>query len=313
MKFCVPNFRAGGECPHTSYYGWSPTFPQSSVEARPSAPRPAFTLIELLVVIAIIAVLAAMLLGALSKSKQQAQVIVCKNHLHEMGLAMRMYVDEFSAYPYYCGWGIENLDQEGATLNIEWPLELQRYYPLDWTNASYHCPAYTGQIQKNENVWWGSYSYNVWGTSVPSATPNILNEFGVLNDFGLGVGIATVTANDGMSLPPRKESQVLAPSEMFCMMDSRGSTTNLATLTGYAGVDWTACIPTIPNKESPFGQGMYFRYLQNPPQHGNNFNVACCDGHVESLRLSYLFNPTNTAPRWNFDHQPHPELWGFLQ
>jgi prepilin-type processing-associated H-X9-DG protein len=70
----------------------------------------------LLVVIAIIAILAAMLLPALYKAKAAAQRTACMNHLKQIGLSVRMYVDDFGNYP-----------PRGGN-DARWPAALFRYY-----------------------------------------------------------------------------------------------------------------------------------------------------------------------------------------
>ena len=70
--------------------------------ATPSRSQPelqrGFTLIELLVVIAIIAILAGMLLPALARAKEAGKKTKCTSNLHNMGLAMLMYADDFNGY-----------------------------------------------------------------------------------------------------------------------------------------------------------------------------------------------------------------------
>jgi prepilin-type N-terminal cleavage/methylation domain-containing protein len=73
--------------------------------SRPSA----FTLIELLVVIAIIAILAALLLPALAKAKQKAKRMADVNNLHQLGVAMQMYVHDYDDYVPFANWGNVNI------------------------------------------------------------------------------------------------------------------------------------------------------------------------------------------------------------
>lgn len=271
--------------------------------------RGAFTLIELLVVIAIIAILAALLLPALTRAKQQAQSASCKNHLRQMGIAMKMYVDDNKKYP-------NSAYSTNADFNLrgtEWTDSIRPYYPIDWTNRSYHCPAYQGYISApnflpSDSVmfgtgYFGSYGYNGYGT---------VKFWGLTQWFpsmpSLGLGVPSIPP---MSNLPISEPQVLFPSDMLEFGESRllkwnpdqVSYTHKSLWTGSAL--WFGC--GRPFWFNPDDTTM--NRLMYPFWHGPNSNIAFCDTHVESIASLKLFNPTNSATRWNNDHQPHPETW----
>ena len=147
---------------------------------------------------------------------------------------------------------------------------------------------------------YGSYGYNDHGVEKYEST------------IRLGLDGSYEWSPDASEWHPRRASSVKNPSDMIALGDCIYGQVYAEPKPG-RGID-----PKYVGGTDSFSMSLR-RALGTGParsaamererrRHGGRYNVAFCDGHVESLKTNALFATDVTVlKRWNYDNEPHPK------
>ena len=229
--------------------------------------RKGFTLIELLVVVAIIAILAAMLLPALSKARERARQAVCMSNLKQMGLAVIMYANDFTDYfpPTVYEGSAKPADPAANFMKAEPVSAGNRAGYVSWMWLMYpylkNTSIYTCQSSFGTGSWdqTDGYTYG-YNDNVPGLIVN-------------GAGFSWYTNDQGWGTDDYKMGRVVTPSLKLLIAD------NQKPGAGYM------CIVT----SAPGGDNYLYQV------HTDQANALFVDGHVASLPPGH---PAYSDPTW---------------
>jgi prepilin-type N-terminal cleavage/methylation domain-containing protein/prepilin-type processing-associated H-X9-DG protein len=214
-----------------------------------------FTLIELLVVIAIIAILAALLLPALSRAKGSAQRIACANNLRQVRLALGIYAT----------------DNDGRMPPREpftnrWPAQLQANY----SNVKLlRCPA---DLEANK------------AAAITNAAPDEAARSYLMNGFqdSLLEVFGGASPPKGVLLPPLRESVIRRPADTIVFGEKASASIQFYVV---LATDATQYLPDL--EESRHGGALGF------PNKSGSSNYAFGDGSVRVVRYGQSLCPFN--------------------